>query len=367
MSELTRRTGEVNGIRMHWVEQGTGPLVLLCHGFPESWYSWRNQLDALSRAGFRVVAPDMRGYGETEGPADIDKYTLLHLVGDMVGLVGALGESSAVIAGHDWGAPVAWYAALMRPDRFRAVIGLSVPFRPRAPAPPTRLMPAREVFYQLYSQAPGVAEVELERDVRASLERLYHAASGDAPPHQAGISLAIVPRQGGFLTNMAAPASRPPWQSEQDLAFFVEAFRASGFRRPLNWYGNIDRNWELLAPFAGARVSVPGALHGRHARHGGVVSRYGAVDRESGELRSKSARHDDVARLRALDAAGARRGSECGHDRISAGPVRWRPSAHCRTIAGGKSGLIAAGNPRHCTVTLSRDRLGVWVPDTRRW
>jgi len=220
MSELVHRTGEVNGIRMHWVEQGTGPLVLLCHGFPESWYSWRHTLKALSQAGFRAVAPDMRGYGETEQPADIDRYTLLHLVGDMVGLLDALGERSAVIAGHDWGAPVAWHAALMRPDRFRAVIGLSVPFRPRAPVPPTRLMPANEdqVFYQLYFQAPGVAEAELERDVRGSLERIFHAASGDAPPREPGRGVAMVPRQGGFLTHMAAPAARAAWLSEQDLA-----------------------------------------------------------------------------------------------------------------------------------------------------
>src|SRR6266567_1153604 len=171
MTEVKHRIVGTNGIRMHLAEQGTGPLVVLCHGFPESWYSWRHQLGALAEAGFHVVAPDMRGDGHTDRPEQIEKYTLLHLVGDMVGLLDALGERQAVIAGHDWGAPVAWHAALMRPDRFRAVIGLSVPFRPRSPVRPTTVMPRTDdaVFYQLYFQEPGVAEAELERDVRASM------------------------------------------------------------------------------------------------------------------------------------------------------------------------------------------------------
>src|ERR1700722_19017552 len=134
----THRFIETNGIRMHVAQQGEGPLVLLCHGFPESWYSWRHQLSALSAAGFHAVAPDMRGYGQTDCPAAIDQYTLLHLVGDMVGLLDALGHETAVIAGHDWGAPVAWHAALLRPDRFRAVIGLSVPFIPRGSDYPSK-------------------------------------------------------------------------------------------------------------------------------------------------------------------------------------------------------------------------------------
>ncbi len=184
MTEPTRRTVETNGIRMHLAEQGTGPLVLLCHGFPESWYSWRHQLRALAEAGFHAVAPDMRGYGGTDRPDAIDQYTLFHLVGDMVGLLDALGAETAVIAGHDWGAPVAWHAALLRPDRFRAVIGLSVPFRPRSTTRPTEAMPrtAEAIFYQLYFQPPGVAEAELERDAGASIRRLLYAASGDAPP-----------------------------------------------------------------------------------------------------------------------------------------------------------------------------------------
>src|SRR5438876_1191132 len=183
MSELKHRIVETNVIRMHIAEQGTGPLVVLCHGFPESWYSWRHQLAALADAGFHAVAPDMRGYGQTDRPAEIDQYTLLHLVGDIVGLLDALGEPSAVIAGHDWGAPVAWHAALLRPDRVRAVIGLSVPFRPRGATRPTTMMPQTDdaIFYQLYFQEPGDAAAYLERDPRATIRRVLYWLSGDAP------------------------------------------------------------------------------------------------------------------------------------------------------------------------------------------
>jgi pimeloyl-ACP methyl ester carboxylesterase len=262
MSEPTHRTLDANGIRIHIAEQGSGPLVLLCHGFPESWYSWRHQLQALSQAGFHAVAPDMRGYGNTDGPADIERYTLLHLVGDMVGVLDALGEKQAVIAGHDWGAPVAWHAALMRPDRFRAVIGLSVPYRPRGSVAPTTVMPqnADASFYQLYFQAPGVAEAELEADTRLSLRKILFSGSGDVPRRSAGGSssgVGMVPRAGGFLTRMPDPETLPAWLQEPDIDFYVQQFRHSGFRGGLNWYRNIDRNWELTAPYAGAAVTVP--------------------------------------------------------------------------------------------------------------
>jgi pimeloyl-ACP methyl ester carboxylesterase len=259
MTETMHRTVETNGIRMHIAEQGRGPLVVLCHGFPESWYSWRHQLRALAEAGFHAVAPDMRGYGRTERPAEIEKYTLFHLVGDMVGLLDALGAEQAVIAGHDWGAPVAWHAALMRPDRFRGVIGLSVPFRPRGPVPPTSVMPQRDdaLFYQLYFQPPGVAEVELERDAKRTIRTLLYWESGDAPRRESSGDVGMVPRQGGFLTGAQNPVPLPPWLAEADIDFYAGEFARVGFRGGLNWYRNIDRNWELLAPFAGARVTVP--------------------------------------------------------------------------------------------------------------
>jgi pimeloyl-ACP methyl ester carboxylesterase len=260
MSEVTHRTIETNGIRMHIAEQGEGPLVLLCHGFPESWYSWRNQLRALADAGFSAVAPDMRGYGQTDAPAEIEKYTLLHVVGDMVGVLDALGAETAAIAGHDWGAPVAWHAAQMRPDLFRGVIGLSVPFRPRGASPPTAKMPQNEeaLFYQLYFQAPGVAEAELERDPHLTIRAMLFGASGEGsrlrgPDDPVG----MVPRKHGFLRGLTSPPPLPPWLTQADVDFYVGEFSRTGFRGGLNWYRNIDRSWELLAPFAGLNVNVP--------------------------------------------------------------------------------------------------------------
>src|SRR5580704_5418494 len=170
MPGVTHRMIETNGIRLHVAEQGEGPLVILCHGFPECWYSWRHQLPALAKAGFRAVAPDLRGYGRSDRPEEVDKYTILHDIGDIVGLVDALGAKQAVIAGHDIGAPIAWQAALLRPDRFRAVVALSAPFRPRAfggSVPPTTLMPQNEnaVFFH-HDPATPEAEAALGRDLR---------------------------------------------------------------------------------------------------------------------------------------------------------------------------------------------------------
>ena len=260
--EITHRFVESNGLRMHLAEAGQGPLVLLCHGFPESWYSWRHQLVALAAAGYHAVAPDQRGYGQTERPEAIDQYTLLHLVGDMVGLLDALGEQTAVIVGHDWGAPVAWHAALIRPDRFRAVIGLSVPFRPRGSIRPTSAMPQTDeaLFYQLYFQEPGVAEAELERDPRKTIRHILYWGSGDAGSRArtAGAGdVGMVPRNGGFLSGREVSATLPSWLTEADIDFYAGEFARAGFRGGLNWYRNIDRNWELLASYSGATVAVP--------------------------------------------------------------------------------------------------------------
>ena len=261
MSDITHRMIEANGIRLHLAECGEGPLVLLCHGWPESWYSWRHQLRALAAAGFHAVAPDMRGYGRSDAPAAIEQYTLLHLVGDMVGVLDALGAAQAVIAGHDWGAPVAWHAALLRPDRFRAVIGLSVPWRPRAAARPTTLMPRSDAaqFYQLYFQTPGVAEAEFAADPRRTLRALLYSVSGDAPRGGGGGGgeVGMVPLGGGMLARMIDPPVLPSWLGDADVDFYAGEFARAGFRGGLNWYRNIDRNWELLAPFDGLRITVP--------------------------------------------------------------------------------------------------------------
>jgi pimeloyl-ACP methyl ester carboxylesterase len=263
VTEITHGTVETNGVRIHLAEAGQGPLVLMCHGFPESWYSWCHQLKALANAGFRAVAPDMRGYGETDRPEEIEKYTLFHLVGDMVGVVAALGENKAVIVGHDWGAPVAWHAALFRPDIFRGVAALSVPFRPRGSAKPTSVMPQTEEaqFYQLYFQAPGVAEAEFERDPGATIRRMLGSVSF-APPREidgkpSDWAVGMVPRSGGVLTQMADPERLPSWLTDEDVNFYAAEFARTGFRGGLNYYRNIDRNWELMAPFAALPVTVP--------------------------------------------------------------------------------------------------------------
>ena len=259
MPEVTHRMIETNGIRLHVAEQGEGPLVILCHGFPECWYSWRHQLPALAKAGFRAVAPDLRGYGRSDRPEGVEKYTMLDNIGDVVGLVDALGARQAVIAGHDIGAAIAWQTALLRPDRFRAVIALSPPFRSRGfgnPGPPTTLMPRTEnaVFYQLFLQNPA-AEAGLERDLRLTFRSQLYALSGDRPPSAAGgFPAGMMPRNGAVMTD---PPSLPAWVTQSDIDVYVKEYARSGFHGPLAWWRNIDRSWELMAPFTGAAVTVP--------------------------------------------------------------------------------------------------------------
>ena len=247
---ITERRIAANGITLHVAEAGEGPAVLLCHGFPESWRSWRHQLEALAAAGFRAIAPDMRGYGGSEAPPAVEDYTILHLVGDMVGLLDALGLPHAAIVGHDWGAPVAWTAALLRPDRFPAVAGLSVPFAPRGPMSPIEALrrAGRHRFYQLYFQEPGVAEADLERDPEATLRRALWALSGDPP--EAERWRPDLP-EAGFLASLAEPPALPAWLPAAELAALAAIYRRTGFRGGLNWYRNIHRNWALMAPFAG--------------------------------------------------------------------------------------------------------------------
>jgi pimeloyl-ACP methyl ester carboxylesterase len=256
--QITQKSIQANGIQMHVAEAGEGPAVLLCHGFPESWYSWRHQLVALANAGFRAIAPHMRGYGLTDKPEAIDQYTMFHLTGDMVGVLDALELKQAAIVGHDWGAPVAWHSALFRPDRFPAVAALSVPYRPRGPVRPTTVMPRTDtaIFYQLYFQEPGVAEARMEQDVRNFVRNTLFSASGDAERRDSG-SLGMVPLGSGFAEAGGAPEVLPKWISEADVDVYAAELQKGGLRGPLNWYRNIDRNWELLAPWAGAKVEVP--------------------------------------------------------------------------------------------------------------
>ncbi len=248
------RTISANGIELFVLEQGRGPLVLLCHGWPELSYSWRHQIPAIAEAGFHVVAPDMRGFGRSSAPADIGAYSIFDNVGDMVALVAALGEKQAVIIGHDWGAPVAWHAAMFRPDVFTKVAGLSVPppFRGRGRPLDTLRNNGITNFYWQYFQAPGVAEAEFERDVVATM-RIVLAGRGFSDPsaHQ------FVPEGKGFLAGGDPHRPLPNWLTESDLATFAEIYSKSGFRGGLNWYRNLDRNWELTAPWQGAQIHQP--------------------------------------------------------------------------------------------------------------
>jgi len=262
---------EANGLRMHIVDEGVGPLVVLLHGFPELSATWRHQVRALAAAGYRVVAPDQRGYGRTDCPEADDAFTILHLVGDVIGVLDALGEPQAVVVGHDWGAPVAWNAALLRPDRVRAVVGMSVPARPRAPFRPTDGM--RRLFgdnyYQLRFQQSGVAEHDFGPDVRAALRTLMYAASGSAPPEQRWQPMS----SGPFLAGLVDPGAAPAWLGEDHLDALTAEFTRTGFRGGLSWYRNMDRSWELTAAFAGLRIHQPSMFITGEADPGYVGSR----------------------------------------------------------------------------------------------
>jgi pimeloyl-ACP methyl ester carboxylesterase len=252
----THRTVDVRGLRLHLAEAGPadGPVVLLLHGFPECWYSWRHQLAALAAAGFHAVAPDQRGYARSDAPGPVDAYTVLHLVGDAVGVLDAVGADSAVVVGHDWGAPVAWHTALLRPERVRGVVGLSVPFLPRGETRPTEGLARRHGpgHYMLHFQQPGIADTELASDPRATFRRLLSRGGGGTAPPQL-----VVEPGGGFLDALPEPAGLPAWLTEADLDAYVEEYRERGFTGGLNWYRNLDRNWELTAAWQGAPVSTP--------------------------------------------------------------------------------------------------------------
>lgn len=256
MDQPTLQVLPLGALRMRVATQGSGPLVLLCHGFPESWHSWRRQLAALASAGYRAAAPDMRGYGGTDAPAEPEQYTMLHHVGDMVALVQALGEKQAVVVGHDWGAPVAWHCALLRPDMFRAVAGMSVPYSPPAGVDLLTALEKQGVttFYMQYFQTPGVAEAELEADVEATIRRVTFSMSGDGP---GTVIAGILPPGAGFLDATVEPAALPAWLPAEDIAYVADEFKRTGFRGGLNWYRSVRRSAELMAPWRGCTIAQP--------------------------------------------------------------------------------------------------------------
>jgi pimeloyl-ACP methyl ester carboxylesterase len=260
---ITERTVTTPGAELHVVDAGSGPLVVLAHGFPELSYSWRHQVPALAGAGFRVLAPDQRGYGGSSRPERIEDYDIFALTGDLLALLDDVGEERAVFVGHDWGAIVVWQLALLAPERVAGVVGMSVPFMPRAPMPPTQLL--RQVlgdswFYVLYFQEPGVADADLGRDPATTMYRLLAAATRDE-----GAELdpsVLAPDGRGFVDRIPVPDGLPDWLSQAELDHFVEAFTRTGFTGAINWYRNFDRNWELTPQLADAHVEVPSLFIG---------------------------------------------------------------------------------------------------------
>lgn len=248
VTEITQRRVATNGIELNIAEQGPadGPLVLMLHGFPESWYSWRHQFAPLAAAGYHAVAPDMRGYGSSDKPAEISAYNQVEVMRDIIGLIPALGYETAVVFGHDWGAPTAWGCALNYPQQVTAVGVLSVPYSARSPVQP---MPAMreafkgQFFYQLYFFEPGAAEAEFEADIRTALKKFLIMGAG-------GTDLSALPQKGpddDMLSGLPNPDTLPDWLSAADLDFYAAEFSRSGMRGPLNYYRNHDLTWELTA------------------------------------------------------------------------------------------------------------------------
>ncbi|MCZ6641040.1 MAG: alpha/beta hydrolase [Gammaproteobacteria bacterium] len=256
---VTFRYIETNGIRMRIAEMGDeGPLVLLAHGWPESWYSWRHQIPVLANAGYRVVVPEMRGYGKTDAPDSVEDYDIVHLAADMVGVLDALGEEKATIVGHDWGALVASNSVLLHPDRFSSLVLMSVPHRPRGATSPMAAMKARtgdNFFYIMYHNEPGgVAEAEYDDNPRGLLSRLYLSPGS---PREAPEVTDPKRSAGGWIPRLGAAVGLPDWLTQADLDYYVAQFESTGFRGGVNYYRNFQRNWEITEHLADAKITVP--------------------------------------------------------------------------------------------------------------
>jgi epoxide hydrolase A/B len=246
-----------NGIKMRIAEMGSGPLVLLVHGWPESWYSWRHQLPALVGAGYRAVAPDMRGFGKSDKPPAVEDYDIKQLTADLVGILDTFNEKTALLIGHDWGAVVAWNAMLLYPQRFKALVAMSVPYTGRGSQSLVQSLQqtfGENFYYILYFQEPGVAEEEFDADPRPILSRLY--LSPDSPrevPQVTDRKRAT----GGWVPRLGAPKGLPSWLTQADLDCYVAEFKEAGFRGGINYYRNIHRNWEITPQLTGAQITAP--------------------------------------------------------------------------------------------------------------
>ena len=259
------RTIAVGELNLRVAVEGEGPLVLMVHGFPESWFSWRHQIGPIAAAGFTAAALDVRGYGGSDKPRPVAAYAMERMVADVAGAVEALSPGApAVLIGHDWGAPIVWNSALIRPDRVRAVAGLSVPYLGVAQRSFSHMIEEvftsrGKFFYQHYFQAEGVAEAEMEADVRGALRRFYYAISGDAPD---GTWPADKVVGDTLLHRLPDPDPFPAWLTRADLDYFVGEFEASGFRGPINRYRNHDRDFDYLKPFQGRTIDQPSLFIG---------------------------------------------------------------------------------------------------------
>ena len=236
---------------------GQGPLILCVHGFPELWYSWRHQISYFAELGYTIAALDVRGYGGSSKPQEIAAYSIRNLASDVAAVIDQIGGGRAILFGHDWGAPIVWNTSLLYPNKVAAVAGLSVPYFPRGPVPFLEIIKAAykdRFFYQLYFQKEGVAEAELQTDIRSSLRKLYFAISGSAPVNK---WLESKPVDAKLLDGMIDPQPFPDWMSEKDLQVYVEAFRSGGFRGPLNRYRAVNLDFDDLADIAGKSVTQP--------------------------------------------------------------------------------------------------------------
>lgn len=256
---VTERLIDTNGVTLRVLEAGDAgaPVVLLAHGFPELGYSWRHQIPALAAAGFHVLAPDQRGYGGSSRPDDIAAYDIAALTGDLVGLLDEVGARRAVWIGHDWGGPVVWSAAQLHPDRVAAVVGLSVPPVPRPQLPPTQAFAkvfGDNFFYMLYFQQPGVADAELDSDPARTMRRMMGSLS---PADRESALLMNAPGPMGFIDRLAEPSARPDWIGADELEHYISEFTRTGFTGGLNWYRNLDRNWEIMSNPPAATIDVP--------------------------------------------------------------------------------------------------------------
>ncbi|XP_021554501.1 bifunctional epoxide hydrolase 2 isoform X1 [Neomonachus schauinslandi] len=245
------------GVRLHFVELGSGPAVCLCHGFPGSWFSWRYQIPALAQVGFRVLALDMKGYGESSAPPEIEEYSMEVLCQEMVTFLDKLGIPQAVFIGHDWGGMLVWNMALFYPERVRAVASLNTPFIPANPnVSPMERIKANPVFdYQLYFQEPGVAEAELEQNLSRTFKSFFRASDD-----MAFLSVSRVREMGGLLVRAPEEPSLSSIVTEEDIWVYVQQFQKSGFRGPLNWYRNMKLNWQWGCKAVGWKILVPALM-----------------------------------------------------------------------------------------------------------